>query len=89
MTLDTTDVAAQAEMVATVYKTLVNVGDVVQPGQIIVILEVVKMEVAIKANIGEARQVRAVLVQPGVVVQPGEKLVVLCPIKGSGAEYTS
>lgn len=62
-----------APMPASVRQVLVAEGDTVQPGQTLLLLEAMKMELPIKA--GAAGIVRAVRCAPGDLVQPGVPLL--------------
>jgi len=66
-----TDIAA--EMVANVLSVNVNPGDTIEPGQELVLLESMKMEIPVLAE--HAGTVQAVKVIPGDVVQEGDVLV--------------
>ncbi len=66
-----------APMPATVVKVLVEPGSPVKKGDVVLMLEAMKMELAIHASRdGVVRQVRC---QPGELVQPGVNLVELEP----------
>jgi acetyl-CoA carboxylase biotin carboxyl carrier protein len=65
----------RAEMVANVMSLLVSDGDVVEPGQAVVILESMKMEIPVHAEHGGT--VVAVSVSEGEVVQEGDVIVEL------------
>lgn len=62
-------------MAGTVAHVLVQRGDTVQVGQDVVILESMKMEIAVQADIGG--RVRAVKVNPGEFVDEGSDLLEL------------
>ncbi|MFO7173320.1 MAG: acetyl-CoA carboxylase biotin carboxyl carrier protein subunit [Bacillota bacterium] len=62
-------------MAGTVWKVLVRPGDTVSPGQDVVILESMKMEIPIAAEAGGT--VRAVRVKEGDFVNAGDVLVEL------------
>ncbi|WP_110180717.1 biotin/lipoyl-binding carrier protein [Nocardioides solisilvae] len=64
-----------AEMVAAVMEVAVGAGDEVAPGDTVVLLESMKMEIPVLAEAGG--RVVAVKVSPGDVVQEGDVLVVL------------
>jgi biotin carboxyl carrier protein len=68
---DTASLAAP--MPATVTQIHVKAGDRVQPGDALVTLEAMKMELAIRASVDAT--VKAVNCQPGELVQPGRPLV--------------
>ncbi|MEO7803509.1 MAG: biotin/lipoyl-binding carrier protein [Actinomycetota bacterium] len=63
------------EMVATVWKVLVQPGDVVEEGQTLVILESMKMEIPVDAP--EAGEVMSVGVAEGAAVQEGDVIAVI------------
>jgi acetyl-CoA carboxylase biotin carboxyl carrier protein len=65
----------RAEMVANVIAVLVEEGDVVDPGQAVVIMESMKMEIPVLAELGGS--VRRVSVVTGDVVQEGDVMVEL------------
>ena len=65
----------RAEMVANVLSLLVSSGDVVEPGQAVVIMESMKMEIPVLAEHGGT--VSAVSVAEGDVVQEGDVMVEL------------
>jgi biotin carboxyl carrier protein len=62
-----------APMPATVRRVLVGVGDAVKPGDSLVILEAMKMELPVRAN--APGLVRAVHCREGELVQPGFALI--------------
>ena len=64
-----------AHIAGTVWKVEVKVGDTVQPGQVVVILESMKMEMPVEAP--SSGQVSAVLVQEGQAVEEGQAVVEL------------
>ena len=66
-----------AEMVANVMKVYVEVGDTVVPGDTVVLLESMKMEIPVLTE--KAGTVAGVKVVEGDVVQEGDPLVVLAP----------
>jgi biotin carboxyl carrier protein len=70
-----TDLEIRAEMVANVLTVDVGVGDPVAPGDTVVLLESMKMEIPVIAETGGV--VQAVRVSPGDVVQEGDLLVAL------------
>jgi len=67
----------RAEMVANVARVVVATGDVVPSGGMVVILESMKMEIPVLAEVGGT--VAEVAVNEGDVVQEGDLLVVLTP----------
>lgn len=64
-----------AEMVANVLSLEVAVGDVVAPGDTVILLESMKMEIPVIVEHGGT--VTAIKVAPGDVVQEGDPLVAL------------
>ena len=60
----------RSEMVANVWKVVVNVGDAVAEGDTLVILESMKMEIPVEAPV--AGTVQKVAVEEGGVVQEGD-----------------
>jgi len=64
-----------APMPGMVVRVSAQVGDVVQPGQGLVVMEAMKMENELRAT--TAGTVRAVLVQPGTAVEKGTVLLEL------------
>ena len=65
----------RADMVANVFEIAVREGEAVQPGQVLLVLESMKMEIPVVAEGGGV--VREVTVKPGEVVQEGDVLVVI------------
>jgi acetyl-CoA carboxylase biotin carboxyl carrier protein len=65
----------RAEMVANVLSLLVSSGDTVEPGQPVVIMESMKMEIPVLAEHGGV--VTVVSVAEGDVVQEGDVIVEL------------
>ena len=63
----------RAEMVASVWKHVVQEGDRVQDGDVLVVLESMKMEIPVHTE--RAGIVRSVKVTPGDVVQEGDVLI--------------
>ena len=66
-----------AHITGTVWKVEVSVGQVVQAGEVLVILESMKMEMPIEAP--EAGMVKEIRCQPNQAVNEGDVLVVLAP----------
>jgi acetyl-CoA carboxylase biotin carboxyl carrier protein len=64
-----------AELVGSVFKIVANVGDRIEPGGTVVILESMKMEIPVLAE--DAGVVREIPVHEGDVVQEGDVLAVL------------
>jgi pyruvate carboxylase subunit B len=62
-----------APMPGLIVRVNVKVGDVVQPGQGVVVMEAMKMENELRASAGGT--VKAVLVEPGKAVEKGTTLV--------------
>jgi acetyl-CoA carboxylase biotin carboxyl carrier protein len=69
----TTEVAAH--ITGTVWQVRVNVGDAVEEGQVLVVLESMKMEMPVESP--SAGRVAAILVQSGQAVEEGEVLLTL------------
>jgi acetyl-CoA carboxylase biotin carboxyl carrier protein len=67
--------AVRAHIAGTVWKLEVSFDDEVEEGQIVVILESMKMEMPIEAPI--AGRVTAIHVAPGRFVEEGESLIEL------------
>jgi biotin carboxyl carrier protein len=65
----------RAEMVANVLRIEVTLGAAVEPGDTLLLLESMKMEIPVLAE--KAGTVAAIRVEPGMVVQEGDVLVVL------------
>jgi acetyl-CoA carboxylase biotin carboxyl carrier protein len=65
----------EAHITGTVWKVEVGVGDEVDEGDTVVILESMKMEMPVEAE--DAGTVSEILVEEGQSVQEGEALVVL------------
>ena len=66
-----------APMPATVRRVLVGAGDRVTPGQSLLILEAMKMELPVRA--GASGTIRAIHCREGELVQPGVTLIDLDP----------
>jgi pyruvate carboxylase subunit B len=64
-----------APMPGMVVRVQVQAGDVVQPGQGLVVMEAMKMEIELRAT--AAATVKAVVVQPGTAVEKGALLIEL------------
>jgi biotin carboxyl carrier protein len=62
-------------MAATVWKVVVAAGDAVQPDDVLVILESMKMEIPVLAE--TAGTVASVSVEEGALVREGDVLVVI------------
>ncbi|MCL8207966.1 MAG: acetyl-CoA carboxylase biotin carboxyl carrier protein subunit [Actinomycetia bacterium] len=67
--------AIVASLAGTVFKVLVKPGDTVTPGQEVVRLESMKMEIPVEAEVGGT--VQEVLVSEGAFVNEGDPLVML------------
>ena len=65
----------EAHITGTVWKIEVNVGDTVEEGDTVVILESMKMEMPVEAE--EGGTVAEILVQEGQAVSEGDPLVAL------------
>ena len=66
-----------AEMVANVWKVLVSVGDAVEEGDTVCILESMKMEIPVEAT--AAGKIAELNVTEGGVVQEGDVIAVIEP----------
>ena len=67
----------RAEMAASVWQVPAEVGASVAPGDVLIILESMKMEIPVEAErLGTIVEVR---VRPGEQVQDGDVLIVLSP----------
>jgi acetyl-CoA carboxylase biotin carboxyl carrier protein len=62
-----------ASMAGTIFKVLVAVGDEVEAGQDVIILESMKMEIPFQAEVGG--KVTTVIVEEGQFVNEGEVLL--------------
>jgi acetyl/propionyl-CoA carboxylase alpha subunit/acetyl-CoA carboxylase carboxyltransferase component len=78
--------ALSAPMQGTVASVATKPGDMVRAGQVLVILEAMKMEHTVAAEVGGI--VRAVLTTPGDTVREGAALVLLEPRSGAAATAT-
>jgi biotin carboxyl carrier protein len=67
------DTSLSAPMPATVRRITVGVGDAVNAGDVVIVLEAMKMELPIRA--AEAGLVRAIHCAEGELVQPGVSLI--------------
>jgi acetyl-CoA carboxylase biotin carboxyl carrier protein len=65
----------RAEMVANVWKVVVNAGDSIEEGDTLVILESMKMEIPVAAESGGT--VKELRVSEGDVVQEGDVIAVI------------
>ena len=65
----------RAEMVATVWKAVVSEGDAVAEGDVLLVLESMKMEIPVLAE--SAGTVTSLAVAEGAVVQEGDLLAVI------------
>ena len=65
----------EAHITGTVWKIEVQVGDTIQEGDTVVVLESMKMEMPVEAE--DAGTVREILVEEGQTVAEGDPLVVL------------
>jgi urea carboxylase len=71
--------AVSAHISASIWKILVNVGDKVKEGDQLLILEAMKMEIAITADISGT--ITALYCQPASIVTPGQTLAAIRPIE--------
>ncbi|MDQ3716925.1 MAG: biotin/lipoyl-binding carrier protein [Actinomycetota bacterium] len=65
----------QAEMVSNVWKIMVAVGDQVEPGDTVVILESMKMEIPVVCEAGGV--ITEIAVHEGEVIQEGDLIAVI------------
>ncbi|HET6818914.1 MAG TPA: biotin/lipoyl-binding carrier protein [Mycobacteriales bacterium] len=65
----------RAEMVANVWKVVVNAGDSVEEGDTLVILESMKMEIPVAAESGGT--IKELRVNEGDVVQEGDVIAII------------
>ncbi len=65
----------EAHITGTVWKIEVEIGDTVEPGDTVVVLESMKMEMPVEAE--EAGTVTKILCEEGQAVTEGDVLVVL------------
>ncbi len=73
MVSEAQDRGIRAPMTGRVMRVAITAGDTVEPGQILIILEAMKMEHSIRAP--WAGRIDAILVAPGDLVEDGEELV--------------
>jgi acetyl-CoA carboxylase biotin carboxyl carrier protein len=66
-----------AEMVASVFEVVTSAGDIVEPTDTLVILESMKMEIPVLAEV--AGVVREMTVVEGEVVNEGDSIAVIDP----------
>jgi biotin carboxyl carrier protein len=66
-----------AEMVASVWKVVASAGDIVEPNDTLVILESMKMEIPVPAEV--AGVVKEMTVNEGDVVNEGDSIAVIEP----------
>jgi biotin carboxyl carrier protein len=66
-----------AEMVASVWKVVASAGDVVEPNDTLVILESMKMEIPVPAEV--AGVVKEMTVNEGDVVNEGDPIALIDP----------
>ena len=66
-----------AEMVASVWKVVASAGDIVEPNDTLVILESMKMEIPVPAEV--AGVVKVMTVNEGDVVNEGDSIAVIEP----------
>jgi acetyl-CoA carboxylase carboxyltransferase component len=82
-----TSLAVEAPMQGTIVSVDVRPGDVVGPGQQLLVIESMKMEHVIDAE--EGGEVVDIAVEPGQTVNPGDVLVRLNPHSGGGNRSVS
>ncbi|WRT67558.1 uncharacterized protein IL334_004530 [Kwoniella shivajii] len=67
-----------APMTSSVWKVLVNVGDNVKDGQVLAILEAMKMEIAVRADASmDGKAVKKLVSPPGTILDPGQVVMTL------------
>lgn len=65
-------------MKANVWKVLVEKGDIIKTGQVVAILEAMKMEVNVVAEASVVgAKVQNIAMPPGSIVEPGDPLIFL------------
>ncbi len=67
----------EAELVGNVWKVVAAVGDTVVPGDVVVILESMKMEIPVPAEV--AGMITDIAVREGDVVTEGDRLAEIDP----------
>jgi biotin carboxyl carrier protein len=68
----------EAAMHASIYKIKVQKGETIREGDVLVILEAMKMEINIRASAAQAGLVvESVIVAPCDIVKPGDVVIVL------------
>ncbi|TQV94433.1 hypothetical protein V2A60_002537 [Cordyceps javanica] len=68
----------QSQMHASIYKFVSKKGDTIREGDILVILEAMKMEVNVRASESQAGLIiEGILAAPGDIVKPGDAIMVL------------
>jgi 3-methylcrotonyl-CoA carboxylase alpha subunit len=72
------DGSLSAPMPATVRRIAIGVGDTVKTGDVVIVLEAMKMELPIRA--AEAGTIRAIHCEEGELVQPGVPLLEIEPV---------
>jgi len=65
----------QSEVTGSVWQIVVNVGDSVSAGEVLIVLESMKMEIPLESPV--AGRVLELLVRPQDVVEEGQVLVVI------------
>ncbi|WP_213880941.1 urea carboxylase [Pseudomonas sp. dw_358] len=75
--------SVESTLTGNLWQVAVAVGDVVQAGTPLVVLESMKMEIPLFAAV--AGVVREVCVQPGSAVRAGQRVVILEPVNNEGA----
>jgi len=69
------DIQVKAEMAGTIFKIEVNVGDAVSEGDVLLLMESMKMEIPLIAP--DSGVVKEIKVGEGDVVQEGDLVIVL------------
>ena len=68
----------EAELVGNVWRVVASVGDVVEPGDVVLILESMKMEIPVPCEV--AGVVTEISVREGDVVTEGDRLAHIEPL---------
>lgn len=66
---------AKADIVANVWKIVAHVGDTVEKGDVIAVLETMKMEIPVFAE--RAGTIRSIVARQGAIVQEGDVIAIV------------
>ncbi|OCF62234.1 urea carboxylase [Kwoniella mangroviensis CBS 10435] len=67
-----------APMTSSVWKINVNLGDTIKDGQVVAVLEAMKMEIAVRADASmDGKVVKKIVSPPGTVLDPGQLVISL------------